>query len=89
MVSKESSEWVHFSRSYNKVNHVVVVSSDLGYTPHQVSELEGIPITISKNSSHYSVLNRLMDAGWKLEINFTEGERSTESLLMDLARGEV
>ena len=89
MVSKESSEWVHFSRSYNKVNHVVVVSSDLGYTPYQVNELEGIPITISKNSIHYSVLNRLMDAGWKLEINVTEEERSTESLLMDLARGEV
>tara|TARA_B100000575_G_scaffold294202_1_gene308595 strand:- start:9175 stop:10686 length:1512 start_codon:yes stop_codon:yes gene_type:complete len=89
IINEESSEWVHFSRSYDKVNQVAVVSSDLGYTPYQVNELEGIPITISKNSIHFSVLNRLMDAGWKLEINVIEEERSTESLLMDLARGEI
>ncbi len=88
-INEERSKWLRFSRSYNKVNQVVVVSSALGYTPYQVNELKGIPITIQKNSSYYPVLLRLMDMGWNLELNVIEEERSTESILMDLARGEV
>lgn len=88
-VNKERSKWVKFSRSYNQVDQVVVVSSALGYTPYQVNELEGIPITIQKNSSYYPVLVRLKDLGWNLQLNVIEEERSTESILMDLARGEV
>ena len=35
------------------------------------------------------MLVRLKDLGWNLQLNVIEEERSTESILMDLARGEV
>ncbi|NBW70360.1 MAG: lytic transglycosylase F [Bacteroidetes bacterium] len=88
-VNSERAKWVQFSKPYNIVDQVLVVSSELGFVPKQINEIVGIPITIQQNSSYYPVLKRLQEMGWDLVIDEIEEEQSTESILMDVANGYV
>lgn len=88
-ITEERTKWVQFSRPYNIVDQVLVVSSELGFVPKQINEIVGIPITIQENSSYYPVLKRLQAMGWDLVIDVVEEEQSTERILMDVANGYV
>lgn len=86
-ITDEREEIVKFTRPYNLVNQVIVVSEGLGVEPESISELEGIPISIKRNSSYYKTLISLREQGFNIEINLVPDEMDTESLLFQVANG--
>ncbi len=86
-ITDEREEIVDFTRPYNLVNQIVVVSDDLGIQPESISDLEGIPITIRRNSSYYQTIQNLIDEGYNLEVNLVGDDLDTESLLFQVASG--
>ncbi|MCR9131146.1 MAG: transporter substrate-binding domain-containing protein [bacterium] len=88
-ITEERSEIVDFTRPYNLVNQMVVVSEGLGVEPESISELEGIPITIRRNSSYFQSLEALRQQGFNLQINLVNEDMDTEALLFQVANGTI
>lgn len=86
-ITDERREWVNFTRPYNLVNQLVVVSDQLGFEPESISDLNGIPITIRRNSSYYQTLKELQEQGYQLQINLVPEDMDTETLLFKVADG--
>ena len=86
-ITEERSKIVDFTRPYNQVNQIVVLSDQLGVSPESVSEMEGIPVTIRRNSSYYQTLLDLQEAGFPISINMVPEEMDTETLLFLVANG--
>ncbi len=86
-ITPERKEIVNFTRPYNLVNQIIVVSEDLGFEPESITDLKGIPITIRRNSSYYLELKELQDQGFDIEINLVSEEMDTETLLFQVASG--
>ncbi len=86
-ITPERDEIVNFTRPYNLVNQIIVVSEELGFEPESISELAGIPITIRRNSSYFQELKELQDEGFDITINLVSEEMDTESLLFQVANG--
>ncbi len=88
-ITNERAEIVDFTRPYNLVNQIVVVSDGIGLEPESISELEGIPITIRRNSSYYQSLEALREQGFNLQINLVNEDMDTEALLFQVANGTI
>ncbi len=88
-ITEERTEIVEFTRPYNLVNQIVVLSEELDMAPESISELEGIPITIRRNSSYYKSLESLQEQGFNLQINVVSEDMDTESLLFQVANGTI
>ena len=86
-ITEERKNIVNFTRPYNLVNQVIVVSDKLGIDPQSIDDLNGIPITIRRNSSYYNTLKVLKENRDSLEINIIEEEVDTEALLYQVANG--
>lgn len=86
-ITDERKEIVNFSRPYNLVNQMVVVSDDLGVQPVSISELDGISITIRRNSSYYKTIEELNREGFFLDVNLVSEDMDTETLLFQVANG--
>ena len=48
-ITEERKKIVNFTRPYNLVNQVIVVSDELNIEPEAIDDLNGIPITIRRN----------------------------------------
>jgi membrane-bound lytic murein transglycosylase F len=86
-ITEERQQIVDFTRPYNQVNQIVVLSESLGLEPESISDLEDIPITIRRNSSYYQVLLALQAQGFELNINLVSEDMDTETLLFLVASG--
>ena len=86
-ITEERREVVNFTRPYNLVDQLIVVSSDLGIEPASISELSEVPITVRRNSSYYVRLRELQEEGFKLNINLVPDDMDTEALLFQVANG--
>ncbi|MCG8374316.1 MAG: transporter substrate-binding domain-containing protein [Balneolales bacterium] len=86
-ITEERKEIVDFSRPYNLVNQVIVLSSDLALEPESLSDLQGIPITIRRNSAYYQTLLGLQEQGFDIEIDLVSDDMDTETLLLEVANG--
>ncbi len=86
-ITNEREEIVNFTRPYNLVNQIIVVSEELGFEPESITDLAGIPITIRRNSAYFLELKQLQDQGFDIEINLVSDEMDTESLLFLVANG--
>tara|TARA_R110000868_G_scaffold259361_9_gene517435 strand:- start:33714 stop:35222 length:1509 start_codon:yes stop_codon:yes gene_type:complete len=86
-ITEERDEIVNFTRPYNLVNQMVVLSENLGFEPESITDLAGIPITIRRNSSYFLELKALQDEGFDITINLVPEEMDTESLLYLVANG--
>lgn len=86
-ITKERNEIVNFTRPYNLVNQIIVLSDKLGLEPTTISDLEGIPITIRRNSSYYKTIEKLKEEGYELEVNLVNEEINTEAILYQVANG--
>lgn len=86
-ITDEREEIVKFTRPYNLVNQVIVITEGLGLEPESITELEGIPISIKRNSSYYKTLISLREEGFNIEIDIVPDEMDTESLLFQVANG--
>ncbi len=86
-ITPERQEIVNFTRPYNLVNQIIVVSEGLGFEPESITDLAGIPITIRRNSSYYLELKELQDQGFDIEINLVSEDMDTETLLFQVASG--
>lgn len=86
-ITPERDEIVNFTRPYNLVNQIIVVSENIGFEPESITDLSGIPITIRRNSSYFQELKALQDRGFDITINLVSEEMDTESLLFQVASG--
>lgn len=86
-ITDEREEIVSFTRPYNLVNQIIVVSAELDVQPESISDLEGIPITIRRNSSYFQTIERLRAEGFDLEVNLVSEDMDTEALLFQVASG--
>lgn len=86
-ITDERKEIVGFSRPYNLVNQILVVSEDLDIKPTSISDLQGIPITIRRNSSYFQTLEDLRSEGFELDVNLVNEEIDTEAILFQVANG--
>lgn len=87
-ITPERKQVVKFTRPYNLVDQLVVVSDDLGFTPESISDMEGIPISVRRNSSYYVRLKELKDEGFPVNIEIIPEDMDTESVLFQVADGE-
>ena len=87
-ITEERKELVSFTRPYNLVNQIIVVSDQVGVQPESISELSGIPITIRRNSSYYLQLKELQNQEFDIDINLVSEDMDTETLLFQVATGE-
>lgn len=87
-ITEERKKIVNFTRPYNSVNQVIVVSEELNIEPETIDDLNGIPITIRRNSSYYNTLKVLKENRDSLEINILEEELDTEAILYQVANGQ-
>lgn len=86
-VTRERDEVVDFTRPYNLVDQIIVVSEDLGIEPESISDMEGIPISVRRNSSYYVRLKELQEEGFPVSINIIPDDMDTESVLFQVASG--
>lgn len=86
-ITKERREVVEFTRPYNLVDQLIVLSEELGKEPESITELRSIPITVRRNSSYYVKLKELQEEGFDLTINIVSDDMDTEALLFQVANG--
>lgn len=86
-ITKERKEVVEFTRPYNLVDQLIVLSEELGKEPESITELKSIPITVRRNSSYYVKLKELQEEGFDLIINVVSDDMDTEALLFQVANG--
>lgn len=86
-ITEERKEVVDFTRPYNLVDQIIVLSEELGQEPESITDLSSIPITVRRNSSYYVKLKELQDKGFDLTINVVSDDMDTEALLFQVANG--
>lgn len=86
-ITQERKQYVEFTRPYNMVHQLIVVSEQLGRTPNSISDMEGITISVRRNSSYFVRLKELQDEGFPVEIQIIPEDMDTESVLFQVADG--
>lgn len=86
-ITEERKEVVDFTRPYNLVDQLIVLSEELGQEPESITDLKTIPISVRRNSSYYVKLKELQDEGFDLTINIVSDDMDTEALLFQVANG--
>jgi membrane-bound lytic murein transglycosylase F len=86
-ITEEREELVSFTRPYNLVNQIIVVSDEAGVQPSSISDLENIPLSIRRNSSYFQTFEKLREEGVELDINLVNEELDTEAILFQVANG--
>ncbi len=77
---------VAFSRPYNFVDQVTVLPGH--HKPIQeISELEGLTISVRRNSSYYTTLKNLQEQGYDITIDVVSEDWNTEALMFEVSRG--
>lgn len=87
--TQERAQFISFSEPYNMVSEVVVFG-DLfkKKVPSTLEELDGWTIAVRRQSSYFETLQRLKRDGYGFKIAIVDEETDTESLLLDVSRGE-
>lgn len=86
-ITPERQKLVDFTRTYNLVDQQIIVSEELGFVPESIYDLEGIPITVRKNSSYHHRLKELKKEGIPVEIHVVSEETDTEAILYQVSAG--
>lgn len=88
-ITPERKEYVKFTRPYNLVDQVVVLSSDLEGSFQSLEDLveNDITISIGRNSSYYQRLKEFQQEGFEIDIQIVSNNNDTESLLFDVSSG--
>jgi len=86
-ITPERRQVVSFTRPYNLVDQLVIVSEELGFEPKSISELDNVPISIRRNSSYYVRLMELNEEGFPVEVNVIPEDMDTETVLFQVADG--
>lgn len=86
-ITEERREVVEFTRPYNLVDQLIVLSEELDEEPESITDLRTIPITVRRNSSYYVKLKELQEEGFDLTINVVSDDMDTEALLFQVANG--
>ena len=87
--TEERKQYVDFTRAYNIVDQVLVLSPEVESPPQSIEELaeRNIPITVRRNSSYYYRLQDLQKKGLEVEVNLVANTKDTESLLFEISSG--
>lgn len=88
-ITPERKQVVKFTRPYNLVDQLIVVSDDLGFRPQSITDLKDVPISVRRNSSYYVRLKELKEEGFPVEINVISEDMDTESVLFQVADGDL
>ncbi|MGM0587330.1 MAG: transglycosylase SLT domain-containing protein [Bacteroidota bacterium] len=88
-ITPERNQYVTFTRPYNLVNQIVVLSDQVDPLPQTLEELQGTPISVRRNSSYYFRLIEMEQKyGYDFDINLVPDDMDTEALLTRVQRGE-
>lgn len=88
-ITPERKNYVQFTRPYNLVDQIVVVSEMVDPVPEYLSELQLLPISVRRNSSYYYRLKELeRQYGYSFNINLVDDDMDTEALLTGVQRGD-
>lgn len=85
-ITEDRTSHILFSRPYNFVNQVLVHSDSLSGID-DLSRLEGMTITVRRNSSYYSTLKSLQEEGYDITIDEVGEGWNTEALMLEVAEG--
>ena len=88
-VTKARQRHIAFSHPYNLVTEILVVREDSVERYAELDSLNGLTIHIRKNSSYYTSLRELQDAGIAVNIELVPESVDTQSLLSMVASGEI
>lgn len=90
-ITPERREAAAFTRPYNLVDQMIVYSADISAYPNTLEELVElqIPVSVRRNSSYYSKLMDLKDAGYDLNIQVLPSEVDTEAALLEVSNGNL
>ncbi|MFU8812737.1 MAG: transglycosylase SLT domain-containing protein [Balneolaceae bacterium] len=90
-ITPERRDIVQFTRPYNLVDQLIVLSADLeliGTTLQDIAEMN-IPIAVRRNSSYFVRLMELIDEGYDLNVHILPDELDTEATLIEIANGNI
>jgi membrane-bound lytic murein transglycosylase F len=90
-ITPERKNIVSFTRPYNLVDQVIVVSSDLEDKPETIDDLveSQLPVTVIRNSSYYHKLMELRQEGYDLNLQVVSDDLDTETLLLQIINGRI
>jgi len=86
-ITPEREQVVNFTRPYNLVDQIVIVSDELGQVPESISDLEGVTVSVRRNSSYFVRLKELQNEGFPVNIQIIPEDMDTESVLFQVADG--
>lgn len=81
--------YIQFTHPYNLVNQVVVVSDGKNKNINSISDLNGLTISVRKNSSYYEALKNLKDKGVNVKIDIVSEDLDTEYLIQQVSDGAI
>lgn len=87
-VTEQRKRHVDFTRPYNFVNQVLV-RPDYAGSLADLSDLQGLNVTVRRNSSYYQSLLELNREGAGVSINTVGEDWNTEALILEVSRGRI
>ncbi len=85
-ITSDRIPYVTFSRPYNLVNQVLVLA-DSREPITDISQLEGVTISVRQKSSYYTTLRKLQEEGHQITIDVVDEDWNTEAIIWDVAEG--
>lgn len=87
-ITQERRKYVNFTRPYNLVDQVVVLSEDRSNIPEDVDQLANIELSVRRNSSYYHSLKQLQQQGYNLDLDLVSSQWDTEALFYGIVNGD-
>jgi membrane-bound lytic murein transglycosylase F len=79
---------IAFSSPYNFVNQMLVLPAD--HPPvEELSDLEGMTITVRQGSSYFTTLQELRTQGYNIHIDVVSEDWNTEALIHEVSEGRL
>ena len=87
-ITPDRTPHIQFSNPYNFVNQVLVQAG--GQQPvRELSDLDGLTVSVRQSSSYYTTLQQLRDQGLNITIDIVSEDWNTEALIHEVAEGRL
>ncbi len=87
-ITQDRIPYIGFSNPYNFVNQVLVLPADQPPVA-ELSDLEGMTISVRQSSSYYTTLQQLREQGYNIHIAIVSEDWNTEALIHEVAEGRI
>ncbi len=88
VITSDRTPHIAFSNPYNFVNQMLVLPAD--HPPvNELSDLEGLSISVRRGSSYYETLLQLQEQGCDIHIDVVSEDWNTEALIHEVSQGRL